>query len=128
MRFEQQDLAEPRKDLAHRQEIAVPAAVVEDGEHALALRRQRDQLVGFVERDCERLVDDDMLAGFERAFANGKWLCVGRRDDDEVGAFDQFVERVDAIGRIARWSAPHASSIRSHARIRGAWKTEPARP
>ncbi len=58
-RFEEEDIAELWKNSLDCLEVAIPAAVVEDGKHALILSGQDDQLVRFLECDRERLVDDE---------------------------------------------------------------------
>ena len=102
MRFEQHDLAKARQDVANGEVIRIPAPVVEHAEHALALLGQGDQLVRFLQRNSERLVDHDVPPRFERAFRDREVRAVGGRYDNEVRAIDQLVERPHARGRITR--------------------------
>ena len=102
MRLEQQDFAKLRKHLSNRQEIAVPPPVVEHAEHAVLPPCQSDQRIRFVERDGERLVDDDMFARVQSRRGNVEVRRVGRRHHHQIGALEQLVESADALGRIAR--------------------------
>jgi hypothetical protein len=93
--FEQGDLAEFRQNLAQSQEIRRPAPVVEDGEHSVRFAGEGDQCIGFVERDGERLIDDDMVAAGE-GFAREREVTVVRGgDDEEVAAIEQLLNGAD---------------------------------
>ena len=52
-------------DLLQSQEVTVVTPVVEDGERLLALLGRRDHLIGLLDGDAHRLLEDDMLARVE---------------------------------------------------------------
>ena len=49
-------------NLLNAEEVAVPAAVMEDGEQQLLLLRQGNQVAGFLHVECERFVHDHVFA------------------------------------------------------------------
>src|SRR5262249_55432145 len=53
-------------------------------QHQIALLGVRDQLVGLDARQGRRLLDEDVLAGEQRAAGQGEGRDDGRRDDDRV--------------------------------------------
>ena len=63
MRFQVFNLAERAllDNLLNAEEIAVPAAVVEDGEQQLLFIRQRNQVAGFLHVEGKRLIDDHVF-------------------------------------------------------------------
>ena len=67
MRLQMFNLAERAllNNLLNAEKIAVPAAVVEDGEQTLLFLRQRNQVAGFLHVEGERLIHHDMLAGVQ---------------------------------------------------------------
>jgi hypothetical protein len=68
------------------EDVAVPAAVLEDGENAVVLAGECDQLPCLGEIEGERLVDDDVLASFDGGFSKREVAVVGTGDDDEIEA------------------------------------------
>ena len=74
-----------RDQLAHGEEIAVPAAIVERREHETALLRDGCERARFVGGQRDRLVDEHVLAALQRA-AREVVMCVVRRGDHD--AFD----------------------------------------
>ena len=71
-------------ELFQREEIAVPAAAVERSEHHVARCGELDQLGNFGRRHAHRLVDNDVLAGFNGPACVFEVAVVGRGDDDEA--------------------------------------------
>src|SRR5271163_1480390 len=67
VRFEMSDFAEraTRDNLAHRQKIGVPSAILKNGDQSPAALRQRDEFRCFGECVGERLVHHNVLAGVE---------------------------------------------------------------
>ncbi len=78
------------------QEVAIPAAVVERCEQQAAGGRQCRELARLGGAQGHGLVDDDMLAGLERAARVVEMGVVGRRDHDErhLPVGEQVLERV----------------------------------
>ena len=66
------------------QEVAVPAAVLKDGQHQPALTRCLDELPSLVGGRCERLVDNDRKPDLEGGECERDMNAVRRRDDDEL--------------------------------------------
>ena len=71
-------------ELPHRQEVAVPAAVLEHGQHEAALVGGVDEPPCLLGRRRERLVDDDREPDLERGQRIGHVEAVRRRHHDEV--------------------------------------------
>ena len=125
-----------------RQDVGVPAAVLErDGEAAVA-GGERLELARLGGGHRERLVDHDVAAGGERRRGDRRVRVVRRRHDDQVQRRrhrEQLIgRRHDPRARIAAaaaaWTraaslvAMAASSRPGVALISGAWKVEPPRP
>ena len=64
----------------------IPAAVVEYAEHALSLGGEVDQFICLGDGDRERLVDDDVLARFDRLLCDREVAGVRRSHDNDVRA------------------------------------------
>ena len=72
------------EQLAHGEEVAVVAAVVEGSEEFLLCAGEGDERARIGGAAGERLVDDDVLAGFERGGGELDVGVVGRADYDEI--------------------------------------------
>src|SRR5712691_7061809 len=81
-RFEQNDA--PCEILAYRvldgEKIAVPAPVLEHGEHDVLLPRDSREMSRLPGRNCEWLVDHDIAAGTHRQLRERCVRFVGARD------------------------------------------------
>ena len=64
-------------------EVTVPTAVVEGDDEQTVLFGEGGELEGLGAGGGEGLVDDDVLAGLERARGESEMRLVGRGDDDE---------------------------------------------
>ncbi len=64
--------------------VAVPAAVMEDGEQALFLLRQGDQLPGLLHIKGKGFVHHHMLAGVQRQAGQRRVRGVGGGDDHQI--------------------------------------------
>ena len=86
MRLQVFDLAERAllNNLLNAEEIAVPAAVVEDGEQTLLFLRQRNQVAGFLHVEGERLIHHDMLAGVQSQRRQRGVRGVGRGNHHQI--------------------------------------------
>ena len=71
-------------ELPHREEVAVPAAVLEHGQHEAVLVGGVDEPPCLLGRRRERLVDDDREPDLERGQRIGHVEAVRRRHHDEV--------------------------------------------
>ena len=67
-----------------RQEIAIPAAVVEDVEHLPALTGGRDHAVGLGDGQTHHLVGDDVLAGLQRTDGQVRVRRMRRGQDHQI--------------------------------------------
>ena len=67
-----------------RVEVSIPAAILVDGEDAIAGARQLNQLASFVTGGDEGLIQHDMLAGFESLHGQLEMRGWRRADDDQV--------------------------------------------
>ena len=73
---------------ADGQEVAVPAPVLEHGQHHAALTRVADQRAALARARSERLVDDHGEPGLDRRARERDVGAVRRRDDDEIEVAD----------------------------------------
>src|SRR5882762_9190672 len=84
--FEQNDAS--GEILAYRvlygEKIAVPAPVLEHGEHDVLLPRDSGEMSRLPDRNCEWLVDHDIASGTHRQLRERRVRFVGARDYDEV--------------------------------------------
>ena len=100
-RLEAMHLAERARsdDLADREEISVPAAILEDDERPLGGRRGSDELLGLGDGCREGLVDHERGARRERRQALLQMHVRGRAEHDEIeAAGEQFARRADDLG------------------------------
>ena len=67
-----------------RQDVGIPAPVLERDRQPPVPRGERGQVAGLVRADRERLVDHDVAAGGQRRRGQRRVRVVRRRDDDEV--------------------------------------------
>ena len=74
-----------RQQTAHREEVPVPAPVVEDAEQPLLLLRQLDQRLRFGQIQGERLVDHHVLARQQGLASDGGVGVVGGRSPPDRG-------------------------------------------
>src|SRR5438067_5160496 len=79
VRFEMHDLAEraARDEIFQREKVAVPTPVVKDGDDPARRVRQLHDVARLIERERERLVDDDVLAARSAALAIGACVSLG---------------------------------------------------
>ena len=85
-------------DLLQSQEVTVVTPVVEDGERLLALLGRRDHLIGLLDGDAHRLLEDDMLARVE-ALDGQLGMGVVRGDDNgEVHGLVGIESLVGGVG------------------------------
>ena len=125
-----------------RQDVGVPAPVLERDRQPPVARGERRQLARLVRADRERLVDHHVAAGGQRRPGQRRVRVVRRRDDDEVerrrhreqlirGRHDPRAAdngpRRPGRGP-ASLVAMAVSSRPGVALISGAWKVEPPRP
>ena len=110
MRFVLRDASQiaAREQVAYGHEIAVPATVVKRGEQPAAGERDVGERVGVGGAQRDRLIDDHMLAGLERAPREVEVRVVRCRDHDAVDLVErqQRVEigdrfRVRIVGQCA---------------------------
>src|SRR6267378_1642232 len=84
--FEQNDAS--CEILAYRvldgEKIAVPAPVLENGEHDVLLPRDSREMSRLLDRNCEWLVDHNITAGTHRQLRERRVRFIGARDYDEV--------------------------------------------
>src|SRR5882762_4207129 len=84
--FEQNDAS--CEILAYRvvdgEKIAVPAPVLEHGEHDVLLLRNSREMSRLLDRDCEWLVDHDVAAATHRQLRERRVRFIGARDYDEI--------------------------------------------
>ena len=118
---------------AQREEVGVPAAVVEHAEHAAGCRGRVDHGLRLGRVEGERLVDHDMLAGGQRSQRKRRVGVVRGGHDDEVdrrigegarGIGDDMGVRMGGVnlGRIARYDSVQAQP----GRARHEWCVEDA--
>ena len=111
--FERQDLAERAigDEAAQREEVGVPAAVVEHREDAAGARGETGEPLRLGQCEREGLVDDDVPAGRERPAGEVGVGVVRRGDDDEV----EVGSRQDGVGvrqdRRVRQVGPHLGRV-----------------
>src|SRR5271156_5036306 len=86
VRFEMSDFAERAtcQNLAHRQKIRIPTAILEDGDQSQAALRQGDQFRRFGECVGERLVHHYVLAGVERLAGEIEMRSVRSCDHNQI--------------------------------------------
>src|SRR5882762_2892243 len=86
--FEQNDAS--CEILAYRvldgEKIAVPAPVMEHGEHDVLLPRDSREMSRLLDRNCEWLVDHDIPSGTHRQLRERRVRFIGARYSDEVDA------------------------------------------
>src|SRR6516225_3312616 len=84
--LEVHDLAENSggEDGLRGENIALPAAVLKDGEEALVFAGDADKLTSLGEIEGEGFVDDDVLSCAERSGGEREVAVVGSSNDDEV--------------------------------------------
>ena len=90
-----------RRDLGlKRQEVGVPAPVLEHRQQQVFRGRQIDQPRGVGEVERERLVHDHGLARVERLLGLGGVNCVGGGDNDQVNGRigEGLIQRRDGFG------------------------------
>src|SRR6266478_4733178 len=84
--FEQNDA--PGEILAYRvldgEKIAVPAPVLEHGEHDVLLPRDGREMPRLLDSNCEWLVDHHIASGTHRQLRERRVRFIGARDYDEV--------------------------------------------
>jgi hypothetical protein len=88
------------------EDVALPAAVLKDGQEPVVLARNLDELTSFSEIEGERFVDDDMLSRPKRGGGKREVAVVRTGDDDQVHVrmCGCFHERADS----------HVWEIREH--------------
>ena len=126
------------EEAANGEEVAVPAAVLEDREQPAGAAGLLHELASLGGGDRERLVHDHVYPGVDRGAGHRHVLAVGGGDDGDVDLLEHRV--TSATTRTPGWSRS-ASSRRSGFRVTtaatrspgvaatsGAWNTAPARP
>ena len=100
MGFKLGDLAQRpfRHQAAYREEVPVPASVVEDAEQPLLLLGQLDERLGFGQIQRERLVDHHVLARQQCLTGYGGMGIVGGRYHHQIDSAvgQHLVQRADA--------------------------------
>ena len=98
-----------------RQDVGIPAPVLERNGQPPVARGERGQLAGLDRGDRERLVDHHVAAGGQRRPGQRRVRVVRRRDDDEVERrrhLEQLIRgRHDPRLRIPRGGGLHAAGI-----------------
>ncbi len=117
-RLEAVDLAEGarREQRPHRQEVAVPAPVLVDGQDPPGAFGGLEQRLGFRDVHRDRLVDDDVPPGLERADPDRDVGPVRGHDHDhlDVAGVEELVD-----GRDDRRSGVLGGRLRLPLRVRG---------
>src|SRR5580692_2497834 len=86
VRFEMRDFAEgaTRDNLAHRQKVRVPTAILKNGDQSPAALCQGDEFRRFGERVGEGLVHHNVLARVEGLAGEIEMRGIGSRDYDQI--------------------------------------------
>src|SRR5207237_9865906 len=86
MRFVRHDSADPalRHHLLHGREVPRVTPVLVYSDDAPLLLGELDQLCGFRERECKRLIDDDVMTGPQAMLGDRMMRGIGCGHDDEI--------------------------------------------